>query len=92
MGMSTHIVGFKPPNEKFKQMKQVYDTCIEAGVKVPDEVMRFFKWDNPEDNGVEVDLNSFVKKVTPHDCADGFELHLDELDPDIKIIRFVNSY
>jgi len=93
--MSSYVVGFVPPDEKFKQMKKVYDTCTEAGVDVPSEVWEFFDHDVPNDAGVSVNIDKFVEEISPHDCADGWQIDLDTLAkemPHVKKIQFINSY
>ena len=32
MGMSTHIVGFRPADEAWNKHKKVWDTCVGAGL------------------------------------------------------------
>ena len=39
MSMSTNVIGFAPPDDKWLKMKEVYDSCIIAGVNVPREVV-----------------------------------------------------
>lgn len=91
MGMSTHVVGFKPPNEKWRKMKSIYDACEEAGVTAPDEVYDFFEDCKPDPAGVQVDLKKVVKPW--HDeCSDGFEIDLKALPKDVTVIRFFNSW
>ena len=91
MGMSTRIIGIKPANKKYKEMLKVYKSCVDARINIPVEVNEFFNYDNPEEKGVIVKLRNSVTKYNK-DMEDGFEVDLDKLDGDIKIIRFVNSY
>lgn len=56
MGMSTHVVGIRPPDAKWKQMKAVWDACQVAGVEPPDEVAEFFDHSPPDPSGIEVSL------------------------------------
>ncbi len=93
MGMSTHVVGFRPPDEKWHSMKKIWDSCTEAGIDIPEEVGKFFDWETPDEAGVEIDLEktSACRKYN-EDMRDGFEIVVAELPPDVKIIRFVNSY
>ncbi len=96
MGMSTHVIGFKPPDEKWKKMKAIYDSCNAAGVSVPREVYEFFNNDTPTEEGVAVSEKDLVKagavKAYRDDMKDGYDIFTDKLDPDIKIIRVYNSY
>ena len=89
MSMSTHVIGFKPPDEKWQQMKKVYDSCEAAGVDIPDDVDKFFNYETPDNNGVEVELKLHEWS---YDCQDGYEVHVSEIPKDVKVIRFYNSY
>lgn len=92
MSMSTHVVGFKPPDDKWKAMKAVYDACVAAGVVVPEDVQNFFGWTPPDEAGVEVDERKLPLKEWKDRSRQGFELDVTKLDPDIKIVRFYNSW
>jgi hypothetical protein len=93
MGMSTHVMGFIPPNDKFKRMLAAYRACEEAGVEIPDEVQNFFRHDPPDENGVKVPLDhDFAVRVWKDDDRDGYEVDLDKLDPAIRVLRFYNSW
>ncbi len=94
MGMSTNIVGFKPPDEKWRKMKAISDACLAAGVSRPPEVNEFFEYIKvPDGAGVQVELNS-------HECCrefkaagkSGFEIDITKLPKDVTIIRFWNGY
>jgi hypothetical protein len=94
MSMSTHVIGFRPADEKWKKMKAVWDTCKQAGIEPPDEVDDFFGGSPPDDAGVEVDLEDYECCSNWNDniSREGFEINLDKLPKGIKIIRFYNSY
>lgn len=96
MSMSTHVVGFKPPDAKWKKMKEVYTACINAGLAPPDEVMEFFNHSEPDEKGVEISEEELERvdclQEWTGDGQDGFEIRIDKLPKDIKIIRFYNSY
>lgn len=92
--MSTHIVGFRPADDKWRKMKAVYEACEAAGTAIPPEVIRFFCNEPPGDKpGVEVEVEDH-KAVKPYsaDMRDGFEVDLTKLPQDIKMLRFYNSY
>lgn len=93
MSMSTRVVGFHPPDEKWKKMKAAWDACEVAAVEVPMEVLEFFGHVAPDPMGVEVDLKG-SSACKPHraDSEDGFEIDIRKLPPGLSIIRFVNSY
>lgn len=92
MSMSSHAVGIRPPNEKWKKMKAIWDACVAAGLEIPEEVENFFDGEPPDAKGVIVDLDEH-SGVEPYsaDMRSGFEIHLDKLPKDVKIIRFYNS-
>lgn len=95
MGMSSRVEGFVPPDETWKKMKNVWDTCNAAGVDAPEEVLKFFDWETPDEAGVSVSIAKFVAEVRPHDMAEGYEVDLVALAremPHVKKVRFVNSY
>jgi hypothetical protein len=89
MGMSTHVMGFRPPNEKWKKMKKIWDSCQEAGVPVPKEVAKFFDDCEPDPAGVEVEIKTHTYR---DESRDGYEVHLAEIPKDVTLIRFFNSY
>lgn len=89
MSMSTHITGFAPPDANWQRMKAVWDACQEAEVTEPEEVTNFFDGETPDPTGVEVAL--------PHrEWSDangvGYEIDVADIPPQVKTIRFYNSY
>lgn len=93
MGMSTHVVAIRPPDERWTQMKAVYDACAAAGLQPPDEVMDYFDGEEPDPKGVVLDL---VRSGAVQDWSDdysiGLEVRLAKLPPDVQILRFYNSW
>ena len=96
MSMSKHIIGIKPPDDKWLAMKAAYNACILAKISVPDEVTRFFNGDEPDALGVQVRQSTLIASgaVTDYsaDMKDGFEIDITKLPKDVKIIRVYNSY
>ena len=93
MSASSHVIGFRPPDEKWKAMKQVWDSCKAAGIDPPTEVERFFNWSQPDDHGVEVDLKKDqCCKKWQEDMRDGFEIDVTKLPKDITVIRCYTPY
>jgi hypothetical protein len=91
VGMSTHVCGFRPPDEKWRKMKAAWDSCTQAGVDPPTEVLEFFNHEEPDPNGVEVDLGD-AKSDYSADSSSGFEIDLSLIPKDVTIIRFCNSW
>ena len=94
MGMSTSVVGFKPPDKKWEKMKKIYDACEESGVTVPEEVDDFFGDKPPDNTGVRVELEQNKRCCSKYsaESQNGFEINVDKLPKDVVIIRFVNSF
>lgn len=93
MGMNTHVIGIKPPDDKWQKMKGVYDACVSAGTSIPKEVMEFFDHESPDSLGVRVEIEKLPCTTKYHaDMRDGFEVDLKKLPPDVTVIRFYNSY
>lgn len=92
MGMSTHAVGFRPPDKQWKKMKRIWEDCEEAGVSIPKEVEKFFQGESPGDApGMEIDLGEAVTRYNAEMC-DGYEIDVTKLPEGVKIIRVYNSY
>jgi hypothetical protein len=93
MSMSTHVIGFRPPDEKWQAMKAVWDACAATQVRVPDEVVKFFNGSSPDPSGVEIRIdNSPAVKEYRADMVDGYEIDITKLPPGLTIIRVYNSY
>ncbi|HEC72098.1 MAG: hypothetical protein ACTSW7_00740 [Candidatus Thorarchaeota archaeon] len=90
MSMSTHVVGFKPPDEKWKKMKDIWDACNVAAVPIPDEVNKFFGYSIPDSAGVEAEIE--YRAYDDGNGRDGFEVDIKKLPEDVTIIRFWNSW
>jgi hypothetical protein len=93
MSMSKYVQGIREPDERWRQMKTVWDTCRAAGVAVPEEVERFFNWEPPDEAGIVVELDPHPSvKEWGDDHRDGFEVEIAKLPPNITKLRFVCSY
>ena len=91
--MSTHIIGIRPPDARWQQMKAIWDACQAAGVEVPESVGDYFEGENPDSAGVRVEIED-TPAVTEwnDDSASGFEVDIRALPSDVTIIRFYNSW
>lgn len=92
MGMSTHVYGFREPNDHWRRMQAVWKACVDAGIEIPGDVDAFFDGEVPDDSGVRVKLPSRAVRPYSEDMQEGYEVVLDELPEDLTTIRFVNSY
>lgn len=89
MSMSTHVTGFVPPDEAWARMKAVWDACKAAGLPVPGEVEDFFEGGEPDPAGVSVDL---PVREWSDDSRAGYEIDIAAIPPQVKVIRFWNSW
>lgn len=100
MGMSMHVIGFKPPDETWEKMKAVWDACTAADLAPPPAVEEFFDWKKPDGSGVKIDLRGSACCEEYEACCEeyeeggkvGFEIDLSKLPADVKVIRFYNSW
>ncbi len=93
MSMSTHVIGFSPPDEHWQRMKAAYDACLAVGIDPPAEVEKFFNYESPDPAGVEVDLRKHpAVKEYKAEMVSGYEVDLSKLPPGVKIIRFTNHW
>ena len=70
MSMSTYVIGFQSPDEKWQRMKAVWDACEKADIEVPQEVRDFFDGE-PDEKGVTVSLTTTDWR---NDTCQGVEL------------------
>ncbi len=96
MSSHTNVIGFKPPDEKWRKMKAAYDACTEAGLDPPKEVEKFFEGRIPDDNGVVLECGVLMKCGAATkwvaDMEVGFEVDIKKLPPDVTKLRFYVSY
>lgn len=91
MSMSTHAVGIRPADDRYKSMLAIYDGCRKIGVSVPKEVDKFFNGEPPEPNGVVVNIED-ATSVWETDYCQGLEVDISKLPSDVKVVRFYNSW
>lgn len=92
MGMSTHVVRYRPPDEQWQKMKSVWDACIVAEVVPPMEVAAFFDEAYPGDApGKEVQITAAVQKWRDGD-RDGFQVDVELLPDGVRYLRFYSAF
>lgn len=92
MGADLVIQGFKPPDEKWTQMKAVYDACKKANVGIPEQVDDFFAGEAPDAHGVYVSRKELKAAIEPMENADGYIVDLRKLPAEITHLKVWNSY
>ena len=87
--MGIHVKGFKPPDERWEEMKQVYDSCKKAEIEVPEEVNDFFNGEEPDEAGVEVNIKT---SEYTEEMVEGFDVNIKDIPDDVQILRFYYVY
>lgn len=90
MSLSWDVVGFRPKDEKWHKMKKVWDVCKIAGVDAPEDVQKFFDYEEPDDTGITVCVSDATKDYEG-DMESGLEVELSKLPDNITVIRFIIS-
>lgn len=96
MGMSTHVAGYKAPDDRWRQMKAIWDACQAAKVPAPQEVYDYFEGEAPDPEGVEVSEEILTENGALREWKDeyrqGYEVVVANLPDDVQTIRFWNSW
>lgn len=91
MSMSTHAVGIRPMDDRYKSMLAIYDSCRKLGISTPREVDEFFNHEVPNSNGVIVNIED-ATRVWETDYCQGLEVDVSKLPSNVTVVRFFNSY
>lgn len=90
MSTTYWVEGIAPPDDKWKQMKAVWDACKAIDIDPPSEVIDFFNDERPDPAGIVIT----VPKTDYWDhnrSAGGFVVDLETLPKHIKQLRFLMS-
>lgn len=94
--MSTHVIGFSPPDETWQRMEAVWDACHAAGIDPPVAVSEFFDDEPPDTRGVLIDQRGLEKcgavKAWRDETREGYEVEIAKLPNNVKFIRMYNAY
>lgn len=92
MSMSTYIQGLKPKTEEYEKKLNIYKSCKELNISVPQEILGFFDGEVCEDGIITEIPKEAMREYSDDCCRDFFEVDLKKLPKDVTRIRFVNSY
>lgn len=84
--MPLEIVGIIPPDDKWIEMKAIWDACDKADVKIPKEVSEFFKVNDPEYAGTIIELEEYCQ-LTHDGIKETHELDLLKIPKQVRTIR-----
>ena len=98
MSVSVVLRGICPPDEYWKKMKAIWDSCVAAQVTIPSEVAEFFGGTGPDSSGVVMKLGEgdtgYHKcvKIYKAEMCDGFEVDITKVPDHVTILRFYASF
>lgn len=84
MSVSLCVYGITPPDEEYYQMKTIWDSCNAAGIDVPEKVLEYFDWKDPDERGVTRNIDECLND---HGHGYGYDIEISKLDPNIRFIR-----
>ncbi len=100
-----YVVAIIPPDEKWKKMKAIWDSCSEAEIECPKEVWDFFGHETPDKDGVVIGGSRHTRtgddrgkghapwlQEWRQDSSEGYENLLDKVPKDAKKIRVYMSW
>jgi len=90
MSTNVHVYGIKPPDDKWKKMKTIYYACRDAKISPPKEVSEYFEYNDPNENGVHVELKNYMN--IGEEGSDKYYVELNLVPKDVKFIVFSISY
>lgn len=89
--MSNMLVGFVPPDAKWKKMQEAWMACKNADVEVPVEIEDFFDGADPLEDGAQIDLENITQNWSG-EGEDGLEIDVSRIPKNVKKLRFVHIY
>lgn len=92
MSMSTYIQGLKPKTEEYEKKLNIYKSCKELNISVPQEILDFFDGEVCEEGIITEIPKEAIREYADDCCRDFFEVDLTKILKDVTKIRFVNSY
>lgn len=91
MGMDVYAVGVKAPTEEYKKKVEAYQACEAAGLEIPSELEKYFNFQEPPEEGMEIDIDEAVSGNVMYD--DGvMTIDLSKLPDGLTHIKVIGSY
>ena len=90
-----NVHGIRTPDERWRNMKAIYDSCEAAGVQLPEEVENYFDGEAPDPSGKLTDLADPIVtewKDPENDEQEGIEIDLAQLPEGVTRLRITISY
>lgn len=92
MDMLISIAGVVPADDEYKKMLQVYNTCLDAGVDIPNQVREYLNLgeeEEPDEDGCIIDIDDAIEEEGDIDYEDGctYTIDIGKLPKNIKFIK-----
>ena len=91
MIMNTYVSGFVLPNERWKEMKAIWDDCAAARINAPPEVYEFFEGEPPTVAGQKVDIDD-ASSLYVTEVGEGLSIDLSKVPKEVTHIKFIAAY
>lgn len=90
MSMSTYVFGLRDANDpQHKKMVAALTACQAANLPLPKQLEQYFKGTSDPDASLQVEIKS---TKGGRDMTSYVDVALADLPPDVKVIRFCNSW
>lgn len=89
--VSIYAMGIIPPDEKYHKMSKVYNSCIAAEIKIPDDVEEFFNYQPPSGKGTKVDIDKATSEDS-YEMKKWIDVDLSKLPKNVDHIRFICDF
>lgn len=95
MSKTYSVIGYRPADERWDLMKDIWNACRKANVPIPRDVEDYFDGEDPNGKpGMEVYLVNFAGAVKEihSEGSHSYQVDLSKLPKDIKFVRFEISW
>ena len=93
MSISYGVKGLKPITEDYKKRLEIYKSCRELNISLPEEIRKYFEYDGePCDEGIVVHLKKDVVSNGATDYSTYYDVDLSKLPDGVTKVRFEISY
>jgi hypothetical protein len=90
MGMSSYVYGLRDANDpQYKKMAAALKACLAADLPLPKPLQEYFKGSHDPEEALQVEIKS---EEGSKDSTNYYDVVLADLPPDVKVIRFCNSW
>lgn len=92
MSMSTRVYGLVEPTSEYRAKCAAWRACKAAGVAIPDELLRYFDYQEPDEAGMRRVLPQSAVSPISRDMVTGIAVRVRELPPEITTVVFENNW